>query len=365
MKQSRKRFALLFGACGARTRRRDARCGPSRRQGLGSARTSGTAAGAASSHVATAPRGDCLLSEGLDDVTALVDWHIINHSEPLGATAWYQGIDTVFPSHSGGPTSYITAPTTRDVGTISDWLLTPVVPIQNGNKLVFWTRTVAQPNPYPDRLQIRASTAGAGINVGTSSTDVGDFTRLLLDINPTSSRADPRGVTEFTATISDVPTAMTGRFAYRYFVENGGAQGANSNYIGVDDACWKPRRRHRHLLRLLLHRLLRHPPPPPPPPPPSSTAASAPPPPPPPPPRLRHRRHLRLHHRRPLPRAARHRAPARLPGRTRRTCRRVVRRVRTRRQLRGRVIAQSPRPGTSSASASRSDSSSAGARAHF
>ena len=36
---------------------------------------------------------------------------------------------------------------------------------------------------YPDRLQVRASTAGESTNVGTTSQSVGDFTTLLLDIN--------------------------------------------------------------------------------------------------------------------------------------------------------------------------------------
>ena len=50
--------------------------------------------------------------------------------------------------------------------------------------MTFWTRTTTA-NPFPDRLQVRMSTAGASSNVGTTATDVGDFTTLLLDINPT------------------------------------------------------------------------------------------------------------------------------------------------------------------------------------
>src|SRR2546428_3306592 len=48
----------------------------------------------------------------------------------------------------------------------------------------FYTRTVDMPS-FPDRLQVRMSTNGASSNVGTTATDVGDFTTLLLDINPT------------------------------------------------------------------------------------------------------------------------------------------------------------------------------------
>ena len=56
--------------------------------------------------------------------------------------------------------------------------------LQNGVVLTFWTRTVDAPT-FPDRLQVRMSTNGASTNVGTTATDVGDFTTLLLDINPT------------------------------------------------------------------------------------------------------------------------------------------------------------------------------------
>src|SRR5262245_47320049 len=196
-----------------------------------------TSASSASSH-GLKPTGDCTISEGFDDITNLPDWAMINHSEPLGPTDWFQGNDAVFPSHSGDTTSYIAANfnNTSD-GTISNWLLTPVVTFVNGNAVTFWTRTVTGSN-FPDRLQVRASTAGDSIDVGTSSTDVGDFTHLLLDINATYTlHGYPEDWTEFTATISDVPEATTGRFAFRYFVEDGGPDGANSNYIGIDDAC--------------------------------------------------------------------------------------------------------------------------------
>ena len=153
--------------------------------GVASKAAAGARSVAGQRATATAPSGSCTISEGFDDITALPDWAIINHSEPLGVTDWFQGNDTVFPAHTGDPTSYIGANfnNTSD-GTISNWLLIPVVTIVNGNSVTFWTRTVTGSN-FPDRLQVRASTAGDSTDVGTSSTDVGDFTHLLLDINPT------------------------------------------------------------------------------------------------------------------------------------------------------------------------------------
>ena len=71
--------------------------------------------------------------------------------------------------------------------------------------------------------------------MGTLATDVGDFTTLLLDINPTLVVSGyPDVWTQYTITLSGLPPAASGRIAWRYFVTNGGPSGANSNYIGID-----------------------------------------------------------------------------------------------------------------------------------
>ena len=159
-----------------------------------------------------------------------------NHSAAVGTTSWFQGNSTVFPAQSGAATSYIGANFNNTTGTntISNWLLTPPVALQNGATMTFYTRTVDAPM-FPDRLQVRMSTNGASSNVGTTATDVGDFTTLLLDINPTyTTTGYPNVWTQFTVTVSGVPSPTTGRLAFRYFVENGGPTGANSDYIGID-----------------------------------------------------------------------------------------------------------------------------------
>ena len=111
--------------------------------------------------------------------------------------------------------------------------------IQNGSTVSFWTRepTPTATNPeYPDRTEIRMSTAGTSTNVGTSSSDVGDFSTLLLSINPTLIKGVyPKDWTLYTITVSGLTTATTGRIAFRYWVQKGGPTGDNSNYIGIDD----------------------------------------------------------------------------------------------------------------------------------
>ena len=154
------------------------------------------------------------MAEGFDDITNLPNWFMRNNSEPLGVTDWFQGNPDVFESQSGAPESYIGANfnNTTDVGTISNWLLTPTVPLENGTQMIFWTRTVANSN-YPDRLQVRASTNGDSTDVGMTSTSVGDFTTLLLDINPDYTLGGyPEDWAQFTVTISGLPSSTTGRF---------------------------------------------------------------------------------------------------------------------------------------------------------
>jgi hypothetical protein len=178
-----------------------------------------------------------LIDEGFDDIRNLADWALINHSQPLGATDWFQGNDDVFPAFDGDSTAYIAANYNNggDLATISNWLLTPEVLLQDGT-LTFYTRTI-QSSAYPDRLQVRMSTNGASTNIGTTALDVGDFTNLLLDINPTYTVGGyPESWTQFTVTITGVPAGTTGRLAFRYFVEDAGPGGVNSNYIGIDRA---------------------------------------------------------------------------------------------------------------------------------
>lgn len=175
-------------------------------------------------------------SEDFADITNLSGWYSQNNSDPLGSTSWFQGNDAVFSAHAGAPTAYIGANfnNTSGTGTISNWLLTPELSLTNGDTFSFWTRTVSG-SPWPDRLQVRLSTAGASTDVGTGAEDVGDFTTLLLDINPTLTGGGyPEVWTQYTVTVSGLSGATSGRFAFRYYVTDGGPTGANSNYIGID-----------------------------------------------------------------------------------------------------------------------------------
>ncbi len=176
------------------------------------------------------------ITEGFDDILVLPGWFTDNNSSPIGTTNWFQGNPAVFPAHSGAPTSYIGANfnNAAGTGTISNWLLTPELDLAAIDTLTFFTRAPTA-STFPDRLQVRYSTAGASTNVGTLATDVGDFTNLALDINPTLTVGGyPQVFTQFTLDNTDIVAGTTGRVAFRYFVTGGGPTGANSDFIGID-----------------------------------------------------------------------------------------------------------------------------------
>ncbi len=179
------------------------------------------------------------INEGFDGTIPPAGWTVQNNSSPLGAITWNQGsANGVFAAHTGAGYASVNFNSGGGVATISNWMIGPGVTLNNGDKFTFWTSAAPGGGIFPDRLQVRMSTNGNSTNVGTLATDVGDFTTLLVDVNPTySTTGYPEVWTQYTATISGVPsTGVPGRIAFRYFVENGGPAGANSNYIGVDDA---------------------------------------------------------------------------------------------------------------------------------
>ncbi|HHU08278.1 MAG TPA: DUF11 domain-containing protein, partial [Clostridiaceae bacterium] len=176
------------------------------------------------------------LEENFDDVSTLTSrgWVRKNNSDNTeGSTNWFQGNDGTFGSHAGEPIAYIAANynNTLGNGTISNWLITPELLLINGSVFSFWTRCFS--GEFPDRLEVRLSTDGA--EVGDTSDSVGDFGTLLLSVNPNlDSSSYPEVWTEYEVNISGLSAPVRGRIALRYFVTNGGIEGNNSNYIGID-----------------------------------------------------------------------------------------------------------------------------------
>ena len=178
---------------------------------------------------------DVVLNEGFDNIATLPagGWAMINNSSPPGATDWFQGNDGIFPSFQGADDSYIAGNfLNADFGgNISNWLLTPEMPIDGYVQITFFTRTEAD-SVFPDRLELRLSANGASTDVGGTDASVGDFGSLLLTINPDLLLSGfPEDWAQINAVISGLPLGTTGRFAFRYFVPD---TNTNGDYIGID-----------------------------------------------------------------------------------------------------------------------------------
>jgi hypothetical protein len=180
-------------------------------------------------------------------------WVFNNNSRPQGAATWQQGIYQAvsgktgitfdgFPAYSyqGSPDEYIFAgylSTSADLaGTISSWMISPELEMRNGDKVSFYTRTIAQ-TQFKDRLEVRLNSTDNTADVGFDSTSRGKFTTLLGAVNPNfTATGYPATWTKYEYTISGLPnTLLKRRIAFRYYVSNAGSgTTANGNAIGID-----------------------------------------------------------------------------------------------------------------------------------
>lgn len=164
-------------------------------------------------------------------------WFIQNNSVPTGTTTWHQGQSSVFAANSGGPNDFFAADFSSQgatTGGISNFLITPTVTIVNGGVLKFATRTVQTVN-YPDRIQVLYSLGLGTGGIGSGTTAVGSFTSLGY-INPSlTTTGYPTVWTVYGLTLTSVSGSGPGRFAFRYFVDDSGPNGANGEYVGLDD----------------------------------------------------------------------------------------------------------------------------------
>jgi len=184
-----------------------------------------------------------ILTEHFDNIATLpgAGWVQINNSSPLGLTNWFQGNSGVFAAYDGASDAYIAANfnNTGNSGTISNWMMTPELTLGPDVGLGFFTRTVDS-SVYPDRIEVRLSTNGGSVDVGTTDASVGDFTTLLLTINPALAIGGYPEAWQGYHLPLGLGASTQGRIAFRYFVTDAGALGNNSNYIGIDNVSVEP-----------------------------------------------------------------------------------------------------------------------------
>ena len=202
---------------------------------------------------------------GFDGSNANMDaegWIRTNQSSPSTTTTWGNGAwvppiasplfgGTTPVGQEGGLNSFAfvnysstgtVSPTGTLVGTgtISNWFITPEIPVKDGDIVSFWTRKGTEstsPNAdFADRLEFRMSTAATTVVPSGGSAGLGSFTTLGLSVNPNllTGFVYPKVWTKYTYVVSGVPTETLVRFAFRYFVTNAGPEGLNSDMIGID-----------------------------------------------------------------------------------------------------------------------------------
>lgn len=150
------------------------------------------------------------------------------------------GVGGVPVGQAGGSNSFalVNFSSTTGSGTISNWLITPVVNVKDGDIVSFYSRKGTDgTTDFPDRLELRYSTAATTVVPSTGSTAVGSFTNVGVTVNSALAAGFvyPKTWTQYSFTITGVGnTPVPVKFGFRYFVTNGGTEGANSDIIGID-----------------------------------------------------------------------------------------------------------------------------------
>ncbi len=184
-------------------------------------------------------------------------WRYLNKSVDIGPNNWQNPPTPPFGPYFSTSTNngYLWADynsTSSAAGIISNWAVSPVLIMKNGDTIVFYTRAQlyffnGDSTDFTNRLQVRLNKKNDGLNVGDGA-DAGDFDITLLDINPFYKdfsynafiggdpdvrSAYPHRWTRFEVLISGLDKPATGRFALRYFVEGAGNNG-RATAIGID-----------------------------------------------------------------------------------------------------------------------------------
>lgn len=163
------------------------------------------------------------------------------HTAALGGVG--TGVNS-WPPFEGGGMAYATFActlTSAVSNALSGFLISPQLDeLANGVEITFQTRgDTLTGATRPDRLQVLlclGATCGDAGSTGSSPTDLGQFSNVLLDINPEQvNGVFPLTWTQQTATISGLPEGShSGRFAFRFVAPDGSASGTQGSRIGID-----------------------------------------------------------------------------------------------------------------------------------
>ena len=222
-----------------------------------------------SSLITPVPTKNYSFTEEFDTASAALSrgWKFINASDPVGAAVWQNGGDVAAPffnaySNNGSNVGFIGASylsTSAGAGVISNWLVSPSTFMQNGDRIVFYTRgwnilgyTATDTTDFGNRLQLCYNPVSDDLNVGFG-TDEGNYLTTLVDINPSQferhrkvgtynlvvynqtmlDQSYPDEWTRFEGVVNGLKKPGYHRFAFRYLVNGGGNNGAGTG-VGID-----------------------------------------------------------------------------------------------------------------------------------
>ena len=159
-----------------------------------------------------------LFSENFDNVAGLgaLGWLQTNNSTPPGESGWFTGNAGVFGAQAGAADSYIAADFLNAGlgGNVDNWLISPLVTLNYGDMVSFYTRTNgAVPGDSLDLL------------FSNGSTNLADFSSVLS----IPSTGYPTDWTQLSYTYAGESVNL--RLAFRYRVTD---TSANGDYIGID-----------------------------------------------------------------------------------------------------------------------------------
>ena len=172
-------------------------------------------------------------------------WTQLNLSNPAGTGVWGQATAAIAPyftgmGYNGGVTSFGFVnfnSTTGGTGTISNWLFTPVINVDNGDVISFYTikGLSGGTTVYADNMEARLSLQGDFTADPVGVSGLGDYTTLMVAINPAlTTTGYPTTWTQYSYTVTGLSGPTDVKVGFRYTVPNGGPTGANSDQIGLD-----------------------------------------------------------------------------------------------------------------------------------
>lgn len=153
-------------------------------------------------------------------------WIFRNQSSPLGNESWFQGYTiSGWPQPQAGAGYMAVTSSSTDFfgGTVSNWAILPAIPNQQaGDELRLYLYDMGGSNV--NTMQVRYSPNG-GAGTGSTASSVGDFTQLLLDLNPIATGG---------WNLVSVTLPGNGRIALRYYIANACNWACFASYTGVD-----------------------------------------------------------------------------------------------------------------------------------